>query len=110
MMSLVGFSHNTELIQKEELSRPIFLLQKAMEIFTVVGGVSYMAHIARYLPNPVLEFEQVTMAALEDRINRGTNEPDVMSYLLGEDKETGWKHTKEEVSAQITLVALTVMG
>lgn len=98
MMSLVGFSHNTELIQKGELSRPIFLLQKAMEIFTVVGGVSYMAHITRYLPNPVLEYEQMTMSALKDRMNRGKNEADVMSYLLEEDKDTHWKHTKEEVS------------
>lgn len=97
MMSLVGFSYNTDLIQKGELSRPIMVLEKAMEMISVVGGVSYMAHIARYLPNPILEFERMTMGALEERIKRGSNEADVMSYLLEEDKETGWKHTKEEV-------------
>lgn len=64
-----------------------------MEMVMVVGSVPYMAPVARLLPNPLKEFENFTEDALKDRTKRGTSARDLMSHLLGEDKETGWKHT-----------------
>ena len=64
-----------------------------MEMIMVLGSVPYMAPVARLAPNPLREFEDFTESALKERTKRGASAPDLFSHLLGEDKESGWKHT-----------------
>ncbi|KDN43692.1 hypothetical protein K437DRAFT_263488 [Tilletiaria anomala UBC 951] len=75
---------------KGGLSRPIFFLEKAVEMFNVVN--------AQYFLNSALEFNQFMLPALEDRINRGMSEPDVMSYLLGENNKRAKNIPRKRIS------------
>ncbi len=104
MMSSLGFSKNTDLISQGKLNKAIHLLEEAMSMINLLGGISYMAYIARWLPNPIVDFEKFTETALDERVKTGASEPDLLSYLLGEDKETGWKHTREELISDCGLI------
>ena len=82
------------------------LLIDAMSLIMVVANVPYMSEIARLLPNPIRELEEWLEAALEERKSRGTQAPDVMGFLLDEDKESGWKHTREELVSDAMLMVI----
>lgn len=106
VMGKVGFSRSFDLLGTGTLSRGVKLLIDAMSLIMVVANVPYMSEVARLLPNPIKDLEDWLEEALEERKSRGRSIPDVFGYLLDEDEQTGWVHTKEELIADAMLMVI----
>jgi cytochrome P450 len=78
----------------------------AMSMIMVVANVPYMSEVARLLPNPIRELEEWLEDTLDERQKRGTDCPDVFGFLLDEDKQSGWKHTREELISDAMLMVI----
>ncbi|PWN52777.1 cytochrome P450 [Violaceomyces palustris] len=104
IMGQLGFSKGFGLVQLGTLSKPIHLLEEAMQAFMTLGCVSWLAPLTRLLPNPIKSFEDYCQEAVDERKMNGGKHADIMSYLLAEDKETGVKHTPEEIKADSGLI------
>lgn len=106
VMRKVGFSRSFDLIGTGTLSKGAKLLIDAMSLIMVIANVPYMSEVARLSPNPIKDLEDWLEEALEERKLRGREVPDVFGYLLDEDKQSGWKHTKEELISDAMLMVI----
>lgn len=113
VMSELGFSRSFDLLGKGSFSKPIELLEGAMQAIMVLGAVPYLSAVARVAPNPIKDFEDFTEEALRERVGRSAEKKrgdddraDIFTHLLGEDKATGWKHTWNELNADAGLVVV----
>ncbi|UZJ53677.1 hypothetical protein CBS101457_002997 [Exobasidium rhododendri] len=77
-----------------------------MSLIMVVSNVPYLGQIATYLPNPIRKFENWLDETLGERMRRGTEVPDVFGFLLDEEKQSMWKHTRLELAADTMLLVV----
>jgi cytochrome P450 len=93
-------------VTRPDLALSLQLLVDAMSMMMVMANVPYMSEVVRYLPNPVRDFEEWIEQTLEERKRRGTEVPDVFGFLLNEDKQSGWKHTPQELISDAMLMVI----
>ncbi|MCO5613605.1 hypothetical protein L7F22_067882 [Adiantum nelumboides] len=108
IMGQLGFSKSFDMTNKGKFSNEITLLEGFMSAVMILGNIPYISEIARLLPNPLQMFDDYTQKAVDERIqlekSSSTQRADIFTYLLNEDEETGWKHTKQELQADAGLI------
>lgn len=108
IMGQLGFSKSFNMMRKGKFSNEISLLEGFMSAVMVLGNIPYVSEVARLLPNPLQMFDDYTEKAVDERIElektSSTQRPDIFTYLLNEDQETGWKHTQKELQADAGLI------
>lgn len=108
LMGAVGFGTSFDMLSKGVIDKNVEILETSMAHIMVVSNLPYLSELVRYLPNPMKDFEVWLNMVLKKRIESGTKEdyPDVFAFLLDEDKQSGWKHTWEELVSDAMLMAL----
>ncbi|UZJ53652.1 hypothetical protein CBS101457_002972 [Exobasidium rhododendri] len=110
VMGELGFGRSFGALESGKTLHIVHLVELGVRAINTLGNVPYVAHIMRFLPSPVREFETWLEEAVKWRMGKeGDREyvaADVFAFLLGEEGKQKRKLDKRELQQDCMLLVV----